>query len=452
MVPAVRQFFDHGGTRLWVVRVSSNARGPVLRLPAGQSALLLRAAEPGAMERIRAAVDYDGLDDAEDRFNLTLQRLDPVTGTVVDQELFAALSPDAAEPEFVGDALRRSSIARVDGPLPERRPDATLRGDNRYDLAWVDCPFEAGSDGGTLSDYDLVGSRDGRNGIFALEDVEHFDLLYLPPRGAERDPGPAAILAAELYCRRRNAMLILDPPYACESVQSVVASIDDAGYASPNMISYFPRAVLRGATGGGAPEAIGGAIAGLISRLDSRHGRWAGLETGACRLAAGLLPAMQLDDGDKLMLARAGFNIVGREAAGRHAVTGSRTLSRGGESHGIFRSLPVRRLYLQVVTAIDLATRWTVFSEVDGEVADRLCSRIREYLARLYEMGALQDEACVVRCEPGVPGNPQGQGSRGVTLHLAFRPRECPVSVSLTVHQAASGFRVASPAFAPAGG
>ena len=41
--------------------------------------------------------------------------------------------------------------------------------------------------------------------------VENFDLLYLPVPGKGIDTGPAAILAADLYCRERRAMLIVDP-------------------------------------------------------------------------------------------------------------------------------------------------------------------------------------------------------------------------------------------------
>ena len=55
--PAAKQFFDHGGTRLYVVRVANNARGAMVCLPASGSALVLRAIEPGSTEFIRSAVD-----------------------------------------------------------------------------------------------------------------------------------------------------------------------------------------------------------------------------------------------------------------------------------------------------------------------------------------------------------------------------------------------------------
>ena len=41
--PAVKQFFDHGGRQLYIVRVANNARGAMLCLPAHGGFLILRA-------------------------------------------------------------------------------------------------------------------------------------------------------------------------------------------------------------------------------------------------------------------------------------------------------------------------------------------------------------------------------------------------------------------------
>ena len=59
--PAVQQFFEHGGRQLYIVRVANGARGAMVCLPGHHSVLVLRALEPGSTERIRAAVDYDGI-------------------------------------------------------------------------------------------------------------------------------------------------------------------------------------------------------------------------------------------------------------------------------------------------------------------------------------------------------------------------------------------------------
>ena len=64
----MQQFFENGGSNLYVVRVANNARGALVCLPASGSALVLRAMEPGSTERVRAAVDYDGISDDDDHF------------------------------------------------------------------------------------------------------------------------------------------------------------------------------------------------------------------------------------------------------------------------------------------------------------------------------------------------------------------------------------------------
>ena len=48
--PAVQQFFDNGGRRLYIVRVANNARGAMICLPAVGGVLVLHALEPGSTE------------------------------------------------------------------------------------------------------------------------------------------------------------------------------------------------------------------------------------------------------------------------------------------------------------------------------------------------------------------------------------------------------------------
>jgi hypothetical protein len=210
--PAVKQYFEHGGKNLYIVRVANNARGAMICLPASGSALVLRALEPGSTERIRAAVDFDGIDAENDKlFNLTLQRIDPGTGLVTNQEMFRRVSYVEHANDFVADLLLTSTLARVEQPFPTHRPEATSGVNVSFDSSYVGHAQE-GSDGRELSDYDLVGSHRHETGLSALQQIDYFDLLYLPPPGKARDLGPASVLAAELYCRQRGAMLIVDPP------------------------------------------------------------------------------------------------------------------------------------------------------------------------------------------------------------------------------------------------
>ncbi len=99
---AVEQFFGHGGKHVYVIRVANNARGAMICLPAQRGVLVLRAVEPGSTEKIRVAVDYDGISvEYEDLFNLTLQRVASDSGLILDQEIYRRLSCKAGKDDFM---------------------------------------------------------------------------------------------------------------------------------------------------------------------------------------------------------------------------------------------------------------------------------------------------------------------------------------------------------------
>ena len=434
--PAVEQFFEHGGRELYVVRVANNARGAMLCMPAQHGVLVLRAVEPGSTERIRAAVDYDGIDDDE-HFNLTLQRIAPDTGLIADQEIYRRLSCRPEDRNFIATALQASQLAAPQMPLPGGRPMPAGGPDNR--LGYVEA-VQPGSDGSDLCDYDLVGSARKGTGLFSLEQLDRFDLLYMPPPGRNGDLGPAAVLAAEQYCRRRGAMLVVDPPSGWSDADAAIAGIRQAGYASPNILAYYPRVTDRGDRTG-RPRAAGGAIAGLLCRHDRREGRWQPLSEAA-RLSRRLAPAVELDKAWAQRLAREGLNAITETRPGQAVLGGSVTLARNSELYGRYASLPVRRLCLAMTGAIERATRWSVFETGSPRVAERVHAQVHAYLASLAEAGAFADHLFSVHCAAD-------RQQSGVTLLLTFRPRGADEAITLSLHQTAAGCRVTSSAFPP---
>lgn len=445
--PAAKQFFEHGGKRLYIVRVANNARAAMLCLPASGSALVLRAVEPGSTEAIRAAIDYDGIgDDVDELFNLTLQRVNPGTGLVIDQEFFRKLSWKEAADSFAADVLLNSEIARVEHPYPTHRPERTLAAESAYHSTFVD-PVQAGTDGIELTNYDLIGSRRDRSGLFALEQIEQFDVLYLPPPGKGKDVGPAAILAADMYSRERGAVLIVDPLSEWKTAQDAVAGVRELGYASPNMLGYFPRVVER-SSGDGMPRPAGGAIAGLLCKQDRMYGPWLNLDQEAMGLQHRLRPVIDLDDMDERLLNHAGLNTVVRGSVGKTRLSGSVTMGRGSETHRRFARLPVRRFSLQVVNTIARATRWAVFERGDTTLAERIRGQILTYLNCLNDLGAFAGDGFMVQCDAGVSKR-SASNEHSVTILLVFHPVGCDEPISLTLHQNASGFRATSTAFAP---
>ena len=442
--PAIAQFFEHGGARACVVRVANKARGAMLCLPASGSALVLRAVEPGMTERIRAAVDYDGIDDADVvSFNLTLQRIDPATGLVRDQEIYRGASIDPeSDASIVGD-LNGSAIARAEPPFPTHRPEPTS---GRYASAAPPYVGHAqdGSDGADLTDYDLVGSRRAGTGLFALEGVPRFDLLYLPP-GPDRGPGPASLLAAERYCQERGAMLIVDPPAGWNGPEAAVRGIEALDYASPNMLGYFPA--LIGRDDGKPLRAPGGAVAGLVCKLDRRFGAWQSLDDAEVLFSRRVAPAERLNPGHVATLARAGLNAVVPTGRGGARLAGNVTLARGGAAPRDFASLSIRRLVLAVTAAIADGTRWAVFDGDRETVTERTRAQVAACLEALVDLGALERVRRVV-CDLDAAGSGAGR-TRSIEIHIAFDPVGSSRPLALTLHQSAAGCRVAATAFGP---
>jgi len=437
---AVEQFFRHGGKQVYVIRVANNARGAMICLPALHGVLVLRAVEPGSTEQIRAAVDYDGIsDEREDLFNLTLQRVASDSGLILDQEIYRRLSCVADKDNFVADVLLGSSLVRVQGSAPDHRPIST-------DTDYVE-HAQAGTDGLALSDYDLIGSASRGTGLFALNQVEQFNLLYLPPPELGHVPGPAAVLAAELYCRKRTAMLILDPPDDWKNVHDAIHGVRDEGYSNPDVLSYFPRMYERESEGS-PPLAIGGAIAGLLCKLDRTRGSWEDLDQRGFTFDRNLVPAMHIDSNEAHLLIKEGLNVVAGHTPGHAMLCGSVTLAHGTQVGAEFADLTTRRLCLTITNAIDRATRWAVFESHTSAVAESIVNQVHSFMCALSDAGAFQNDHFLVQCDAGLRRQPVDP-DRGITMLLAFHPAGSDETVSLTLHQSVSGCRVSTTAFAP---
>ena len=94
-----------------------------------------------------------------------------------------------------------------------------------------------------------------------------------------------------------------------------------------------------------------------------------------------------------------GVNVI-RPLPGRGLrILGARTVS----SDPSWRYLPVRRLVLMVMKAIDLATQWAVFEPNDDATRERVRLALMVYLATLWQQGQLAggsiEEAFFVKCD-----------------------------------------------------
>lgn len=386
---SVQQYFHHGGRRAVVVRVTNRAMRATLDVPAGESSLRLQARDPGCHDFIRVSVDYDGIDDRKQEFNLVIQRVTrPGSQLVEDQELFRRLSMNETDDTFVVEALRSSELVRLLGPLPGSRPDATSPANPGQPIPYLEISVP-GSDGEELTDYDIIGSAEERTGLFALEGIDKIDLLCIPALSSQRDMGITTFLAAERYCRARQALLIWDPPWSWTSVETALIGIRDSGIASQNAMTYFPRTQISEAGdryADGVPTC--GAIAGLLAHNDE-SGVWQDLDECDVRFKASVSAVLDVTAREATMLRRQGINCISDAGDGALRLLGNATLSGSAAVARLWQRLDRRRLTFFVLGMIQQHTRWAVEETYSDELVSALDQQVGAFLNQLFLQGAL---------------------------------------------------------------
>ncbi|MGD9387314.1 MAG: hypothetical protein PVI87_03720 [Gammaproteobacteria bacterium] len=378
----VQDFFQAGGERAVVVRVANEARPCTIRLPGDEGVLLLEALSPGGSEFLRASVDYDQIAPSDTfAFNLVIQRL-RASGSerVVEQEIYPRLSVQPGAERYVADALMESRLMRVRGATPPSRPRATVSTAPGYPVSWAEAGDD-GSDGRAVTDYDLVGSAAAGTGLFALEAAGPLDFVCLPPAPDGRSAGPALLLAALRYCRRRHAMLLLEAPEDANDADQALDWLRRLNVAGGNALAVFPR--LAGEGKMRARSALG-AVAGALSRQPSDE---------EPALGSGFRPTHELPAGQRRRLLAAGLNLIARGAGGRVVLAGNHTLAPADCPVPAWRSLSARRPGLMIERTLLHGTRWLVFEPPGPDLAARLRAQLGTWFESLRFSGRLAGES-----------------------------------------------------------
>src|SRR5690606_23370095 len=217
-------------------------------------------------------LDDFGLSDS-DLFNLTVR--DTRTGAT---ETFLNLTV-AESPRRVDRVLENDSqLVRTRGTLPTSIP--TAHGDpGPTDDVWADDTMSSpvateGSDSAPLDQAAYEGDRAAKEGLYALEKADLFNLLCIPPDTRDGDTPQAVWDLALSYCVERRAMLIVDPPAswgsAAEARDGLDTDIALTGTAARNAAIYSPRVIQADPllTGQQATFVPCGVVAGVIARTD----------------------------------------------------------------------------------------------------------------------------------------------------------------------------------------
>jgi uncharacterized protein len=387
---AVDQFFENGGEEALVVRVVSAGRAPTIDLPAGAEWLILSGLLPGSREYLRASVDYDGIDPAETcLFNLVVQRVRaPGSELVEAQEIFRRVSVEDDAPRHLAAVLAGSRLVRLVGPAPRQRPDITPGiGPYRF-VGYIACNAD-GDDGDPLSDYDVIGNESLRRGLFALEG-HAFNFLCIPPLTHDRDLGMSTLVVAGRFCRRHQALLVVDPPSAWVDESSALLGVAHWPFHSADAVMFFPRIEtidrLKGRPG---TFASCGVAAGLLARADRSGSHWWSTESSHLTLRPTLKPACAVGDRVRAQLATRGVNVLVQARGQPRSGPSTRTLAGGPPRKADSRTLLARRMLLWIAASVERGTQDVTLIGNHPISRERVRARVHRFLGELVAQGAL---------------------------------------------------------------
>jgi phage tail sheath protein FI len=414
---AVQHFFLHGGADTYIVRVHNSAGSAAISLPTAGDPLVLEAIGPGTWgNALRASVNYEATKDPANLFTLTIQELDaPGSTTVVTTETFINLSSAPTDPRYVTTVLAEESrLATVQGTAPTDRPTATIiNADDPADSTKYVAADGAGDDGGDITDTEIADDtlKASRSGIFALDAVDLFNMLCIPPLTRTTDVDATATLAkAAKYCKDRRAVLIVDSPSRWVDTTAAESGINTMRGAigtdlSDHVATYFPRIMVPDPLKENRTDTFApcGAIAGIIARTDTQRGVWkapAGLEASFVGVRA---LSYKLNDGENGRLNPLGLNCLRNFAVFGNVVWGGRTLAGADQLGSEWKYLPVRRTALFIEESLYRGTQWVVFEPNDEPLWAQIRLNVGAFMHNLFRQGAFQGttprDAYFVKCD-----------------------------------------------------
>lgn len=460
---AVRDFFLNGGSTAVVVRLyraDSGGGAKPARAALTVDTLQLQAAEDGAWGNdLRARVDHATREHdpalgetATSLFNLWVR--DGRTGLVEEHRNLVVAPAD--HPRLVTQVLaQESGLVRATG-IGGSRPAPSGTTVDAGKTVWDDNAAATNSkvstqssDGQALvaADFNGPGLQAAKQGIYALDGTDLFNLLVIPPYKADASVDTGVVTSAAQYCEQRRAMLVLDAPPGWTKVSDATTAAAGGlstpiGTASRNAALFFPRLrqpdPLRDNQVG--TFAAAGAVAGVMARTDAQRGVWkapAGLDAtlnGVPELA------VALTDGDIGQLNPLAINCLrGVPAAGR-VVWGARTMQGADRLASEWKYIPVRRTALYLEESLFRGTQWVVFEPNDEPLWAQIRLNVGAFLNTMFRQGAFQGatprEAYFVKCDRET--TTQADIDVGVVnIHVGFAPLKPAEFVVIRLQQLA---------------
>jgi phage tail sheath protein FI len=273
--------------------------------------------------------------------------------------------------------------------------------------------------------------------------LDSFNLMVLP-RDHNLAPEIVSTLwaPAAAFCVTRRALLLIDSPDGWTDPAAVLAGLDAlrAGLARDHAAVFLPRLAVDD-NGTRRVMGPGGAIAGIIARIDAAHGVWkapAGLEAGLHGITDLEAPLTSAQDDE---VYHRGVNVIRRFPQGI-VNWGARTLDGDDNFGSDYKYIPVRRLALHIEQSLVSGLAWVAF-EPDGEpLWAQIRMAVGVFMQGLFREGAFQGatarDAWFLKCDAET--TTQADIDNGiVNIVVGFAPLKPAEFVVLSLRQVTAG-------------
>jgi phage tail sheath protein FI len=275
-----------------------------------------------------------------------------------------------------------------------------------------------------------------KGGLYALEDVQIFNLLVL----AGISDG-ATLQDAATYCVERSAFLIMDPPPGLQPAAIETYATGPLPPKSDHAALYYPYIdITDPLTGATRPTPPSGTMAGVYAATDATRGVWKAPAGTNANLAGAIGVEYNVTTSESGVLNPIAINAIRNLVPYGIVSWGARTMHGQDANPSDYKYVPVRRLALYIEQSLYQGTQWVVFEPNDEQLWAALRLSIGSFMDSLFRQGAFAGtsprSAYFVKCDAET--NPVSSTSLGVlNAIVGFAPVYPAEFVIITIQQMA---------------
>jgi len=275
---------------------------------------------------------------------------------------------------------------------------------------------QQGSDGKSPTDdpggfaLGIIGDPVAKTGLYALMDVDLFNILCIPATMNLPDIDAAAVAtAANDLCDTRRAFYILDAPQSDgnrDTPVAIQAWLDaNDGLRNNNSALYFPRVDIPDPLNNLQlrPISPSGTVAGLYARIDGARGVWKAPAGTEATLSGVQALEYKLTDPENGVLNPLAINCLRNFPIYGPVCWGARTLEGADQIESQWKYIPVRRFALFLEESLYRGTQWVVFEPNDeplwAQIRLNVGAFMQTYFLKQAFQGSSPQQAYLVKCD-----------------------------------------------------